>query len=84
MAVVASTGAKKQYQDDDKKEHWGLFLEDFLDLADLLLDRAGKFLDLALGSQIGAIRNLSGLLLCRAFEFVKRAFDLILRARFRI
>jgi hypothetical protein len=46
------------------------------------LDFASEFFALAFGLQVGVVRDLSGLLLNIAFQFMKLAFDLILRARF--
>jgi hypothetical protein len=61
-----------------------LFLEHFFDLADLLLDRPGEFLILAVGSQVRVIGEFPGFFLGVALDFVKRALDLILRARFHV
>ena len=59
------------------------FLQHFLDLPDFVLDLAGKLLGLALGFQSGVVRHLSRFLFHFAFHHVKRALDLIFRARFQ-
>jgi hypothetical protein len=65
-----------------RREPLYLLLEYLFDLADFPLDFAGEFFDLAFGFQVGVIRDLSGFLFNVAFQLMKLAFDLILRARF--
>jgi hypothetical protein len=48
------------------------------------LDFACEFFVLAFAFQVGVVRDLSGFLFNVAFQFMKIAFDLILRARFHL
>jgi hypothetical protein len=61
-----------------------LLLKYFFNLADFLLDFAGELFVLALGFQVGVVRDLSGCLFDVAFQFMNLAFDLIFRARFHL
>src|ERR1017187_535135 len=67
-----------------RRELVHLLFEYLFNLADFLLDFAGEFFVLAFGFQVGVVRDLSGFLFNVAFQFMKLAFDLILRARFHL
>jgi hypothetical protein len=59
-----------------------LFAEDFLHVADFLLDLAGDFFVGAAISQVGIADRFSALLFNFAFGFPQTALDLIFSARF--
>jgi len=61
----------------------GLLLpKHLLDPADFLLDFAGEFLALAFGYHVGIVRDPTHFFFSYTFDFMKLAFNLILRARF--
>jgi hypothetical protein len=83
-ASPRKTEQAKRNQDDSKHFVHGdlLLLKHFFNLADFLLDFAGDLFSLAFGRQVGVVRNLSHLLFSSTFDFMKLAFDLILRTWF--
>src|ERR1035437_9091138 len=61
-----------------------LLFEHLLNLADFLLEFAGEFFVLAVGLQVSVVRDLSRFLFNLTFQFMKLAFELILRTRFHL
>src|SRR5579872_339750 len=61
-------------------ETYPLFSEDFLHLADFVLDLSTYVFDLAFGFQVGIVRSPSNLLFDFAFHLVKLSFCSILSA----
>src|SRR5580658_1061378 len=86
MAVVAAA-AENQQQDNDQYQHFESFVlsdcslfKDFFDLADLLLNLAGKVLGLALRLHVRIAGGLAQLLFNLAFQLVELTRNLILGA----
>ena len=61
-----------------------LLLKHLLDLPDLLLDFASDLFRVTFISEIGVVRDLSGLFFHFAFQLMKRAFDFVFRTWFHL